>query len=357
MLLSIFIFNSLLLSLTLINSLTLRRPIKSTQIEDSILVLLPVRDEESNIDRILGELLGQENCSNFSIFLLNDNSSDRTRHIAETFASPRLKILDVPEPAKGWIGKVNALEYGLSRVETAPDYIISIDADVSFSTTALADSVATIKALNLDFISAYPRQIAKRWGERLIQPLLQWSWMSTLFLRGAEKYPFQSTVVCNGQFLVMKYSSLISSGGFASVSSYVLDDIELGRAFVRAGFKGAVIDGSEIAATRMYSSFKEIKQGYGKSLHLAFGGIVGTLIASVFIIATSIAPLIFTLTGNLLALAALLAIIGTRLVSALSCGSRLRDSFLHPFSAALLIYLLYYSWRNKSAAQWKGRAL
>lgn len=357
MLLSIFIFNSFLLALSLLNSLTLRRPFKSAHVEESILVLLPVRDEESNIERILNELLEQENCSNLSIFILNDNSSDRTRQLAETFTSPRLKILDVPEPAKGWIGKVNALEYGLSHVGLAPDYIISIDADVSFSKSAIADSVATIKALNLDFISPYPRQIAKRWGERLIQPLLQWSWMSTLFLRGAEKYPFQSTVVCNGQFLIMKYSSLIASGGFASVSSHVLDDIELGRAFVKSGFKGAVIDGSEIAATRMYSSFTEIKQGYGKSLHLAFGGLVGTLIASLFIIATSIAPLIFALTGDLLALAALLAIIGTRLVSALSSGSRLRDCFLHPFSAALLIYLLYYSWRNKSAAQWKGRTL
>ena len=357
MLLSIFILNSFLLALSLLNSLTLRRPNKSAHVEESILVLLPVRDEESNIERILSELLEQENCSNLSILLLNDNSSDRTRQIAEVFDSPRLKILDVPEPAKGWIGKVNALEYGLSHVRVAPDYIISIDADVSFSKSAIADSVGTIKALNLDFISPYPRQIAKRWGERLIQPLLQWSWMSTLFLRGAEKYPFQSTVVCNGQFLVMKYSSLIASGGFASVSSYVLDDIELGRAFVKAGFKGAVIDGSEIAATRMYSSFTEIKQGYGKSLHLAFGGLVGTLIASLFIIATSIAPFIFAFTGDILALAALLAIIGTRLVSALSSGSRLRDCFLHPFSAALLIYLLYYSWRNKSAAQWKGRTL
>ena len=357
MLLSIFILNSLLLALSLLNSLTLRRPLNSAHVEESILVLLPVRDEESNIERILNELLEQENCSNLSIFLLNDNSSDRTRQLAETFTSPRLKILDVPEPAKGWIGKVNALEYGLSHAGVVPDYIISIDADVSFSKNAIADSVATIKALNLDFISPYPRQIAKRWGERLIQPLLQWSWMSTLFLRGAEKYPYQSTVVCNGQFLVMKYSSLIASGGFASVASYVLDDIELGRAFVKSGFKGAVIDGSEIAATRMYSSFTEIKQGYGKSLHLAFGGIVGTLIASLFIIATSIAPLIFAFTGDLLALAALLAIIGSRLVSALSSGSRLRDCFLHPFSAALLIYLLYYSWRNKSAAQWKGRTL
>lgn len=357
MLLSIFLFNLLLFALSLINSLTIRRPLKSKLIEDSIVVLLPVRNEEENIERIIGELISQRNCPNLSIYILNDSSTDRTRDLAQSFSAPQLTILDVPEPAHGWIGKVNALNFGLSQITDVPDYIVSIDADVSFSNEAIADSVATIKAINLDFLSPYPRQIAKTWAERLIQPLLQWSWMSTLFLRAAEKFPFQSTVVCNGQFLVMKHSSLITSGGFASVSSNVLDDIELGRTFVRTGFKGAVIDGSKIASTRMYASFDQVRKGYGKSLHLAFGGIVGSLFASLFMIATSIVPLVFAFTGNIFAVGALLAIIGTRFASALSSSSKIRDCFLHPLSAALLIYLLYYSWRNKSAAQWKGRTL
>jgi glycosyltransferase involved in cell wall biosynthesis len=357
MLLSIFLFNSLLLTLSLVNSLTLRRPRKSTLIEDSIVVLLPVRNEEENIERIIGELLAQQNCSNLVLFLLDDSSTDRTRELAQALTAPRLRIIAIPEPAPGWIGKVNALNYGLSCIEGTPDYIISIDADVSFSEHAIADSVATIKELKLDFISPYPKQIAKTWMERLIQPLLQWSWMSTLFLRGAERFSMQSTVVCNGQFFVVKYRSLIEAGGFAAVSSQVLDDIELGRALVRAGFKGAVIDGSDIAATRMYSSFDQVRKGYGKSLHLAFGGLVGSLFATMFMTATSIVPFVFALSGNVFAIAALLAIIGTRLASALSSGSRLRDAFLHPFSAVLFIYLLYYSWRNKSEAQWKGRQL
>lgn len=357
MLLSIFLLNSFLLALSLLNSLTLRQPITSRHVDESVLVLLPVRDEEENIERILRELLGQENCPNLSIYLLDDNSRDQTRQLAQAFTSTRFKILDVPEPAKGWIGKVNALDFALTQLDYSPDYIISIDADVSFSKSAIADSVASIKSFGLDFISPYPRQIAQSWVERLIQPMLQWSWMSTLFLRGTERYPLQSTVVCNGQFLVMKFSSLIASGGFASVSSDVLDDIELGRAFVKAGFKGAVIDGSEIASTRMYASFDQVRKGYGKSLHLAFGGVIGSLFASAFMIATSIVPLVFALTGNLVAIAALTAIIGTRFLSALSSHSKLRDSFLHPLSAALFLYLLYYSWSNRSVAQWKGRTL
>jgi hypothetical protein len=137
----------------------------------------------------------------------------------------------------------------------------------------------------------------------------------------------------------------------------VLDDIELGRTFVRSGFRGAVIDGSSISSTRMYSSLDEIKAGYGKSLSTAFGSIVGALFAALFIAFTGILPFLYALSGNLLAIAAAIAIIGTRLVSAAASSTRLRDSFLHPFSAALFIYLLYFSWINKGKVQWKGRTV
>jgi hypothetical protein len=167
----------------------------------------------------------------------------------------------------------------------------------------------------------------------------------------------KSTVICNGQFLVMKTQSLIQSGGFAAVSHYVLDDIELGRAFVGAGFRGVVIDGSELAATRMYSSFSEIKAGYGKSLNRAFGGVLGAIFVTLFMAVSAIVPLVYSISGNFLALAALGALIATRVLSAYSSSSRKRDSFLHPISALLFIYLLYYSWSHRSQVQWKGRTI
>jgi hypothetical protein len=199
--------------------------------------------------------------------------------------------------------------------------------------------------------------LAKTWAERLAQPLLQWSWMSTLLLRGAEKIPLTSTVVSNGQFLVMKGESLSAIGGFQSVSNQVLDDIELGRSFVRNGFRGTVIDGSSIASTRMYSNFSEVRAGYGKSLNKAFGSKIGSIFAALFIALTGIIPLLYSLNGNLIAIAALAAIIGSRLASSAASSGRLRDSFLHPASSLLFIYLLYFSWINRGKTQWKGRTV
>lgn len=358
MVIAAFLLNTLLLLICLINFALIRRPVATAQIDASIVILLPVRNESENIDRLLRELIEQKNLSNFHIVVVNDNSDDETATLARSISSPLITVLDAPTPQPGWLGKVSALNFGLGHLEKKlPDYVISIDADVSFNPYAISQSVRTIQRLDLDFLSPYPRQIAVTWGERLIQPLLQWSWMSTVILRGAEKIPMTSTVICNGQFLVMKTSSLQASGGFAAVSHQVLDDIELGRSFVKSGFRGVVIDGSALAATRMYSTFSEIKGGYGKSLHRAFGGVGGAFVATLFMIFSGLLPLGYALTGNFLALASLIAIIATRLLSAHASSSRIRDAFLHPISVTLFLYLLYYSWSHRSQMQWKGRTV
>ncbi len=356
MLFVIFLLNSILLTLSLINFTTIRRPHKTRVIQESVLVLLPVRNEADNIDRILTELAGETEIPNLSVLVIDDNSDDATADLIRKHLSPVISVVNAPHPPQGWIGKVNALQSGFLSAPHA-DFVISIDADVHFEKGALASAVATLIDSNLDFVSPYPRQIARTWTERLVQPLLQWSWMSTVLLRGAEKFPMASTVICNGQFLAMRGESLRAIGGFESVSHKVLDDIELGRTFVAAGFRGAVIDGSSIASTRMYSSFSEIKSGYGKSLHTAFGSIAGSIVAALFTFFTGVTPLLYSLSGNLIAIAALIAIIATRIVSAAASSGRLRDSFLHPLSSLLFIYLLYFSWSNRGKTQWKGRTL
>jgi len=358
MIFSIFLLNSLLLALALINFLTIRKPAKAEEISESVLVLLPMRNEADNAERVITELVEQEGLPHLTLVVIDDNSEDGTFDIASKFQSGRVKVIQAPQPPTGWIGKVSALQAGLeSEHAKSADFVISIDADVSFTRTSIAQAVATLKRTELDFLSPYPRQIAISWSERLIQPLLQWSWMSTLILRGAEKFPMKSTVVCNGQFLAMKADSLHAIGGFTAVATHVLDDIELGRAFVDGGFKGAVIDGSSIATTRMYSSLSELRAGYGKSLHRAFGSLPGSIVAALFMASTGVIPFLYALDGDLLAIAAFISIIATRAISAISSGARVRDSFLHPISVIIFIYLLYFSWSNRGKTQWKGRTV
>ena len=181
--------------------------------------------------------------------------------------------------------------------------------------------------------------------------------MSTIILRLAEKKPQPSTAVANGQFFVVRKSALDAVGGFQSVQNQILDDIEIARSLIKSGYRGVVTEGAEIAHTRMYQNFSEIREGYGKSLHKAFGGKVGALVASTFIALTGILPLILALRGSLIATITFLLIALTRALSALRAKSNPVFALLHPISSALLIYLIAYSWRKRGTVQWKGRTV
>jgi hypothetical protein len=155
----------------------------------------------------------------------------------------------------------------------------------------------------------------------------------------------------------VRRSALASIGGYQLVKHSVIDDVFLARELIASGFSGTVVDGSDIAETRMYASWGEIKAGYGKSLNKAFGSVVGAIFVITFLIATSIAPLILGLTGNPNGWLGLAAIIGTRVLSAIKSRGSVLASVLHPISIAALIYLIVYSYLVRKTVMWKGRTI
>ena len=56
--------------------------------------------------------------------------------------------------------------------------LVFVDADVVLAPHAVAASVALLRWAGLDLVSPYPRQLAVTPAERLVQPLLQWSWLT-----------------------------------------------------------------------------------------------------------------------------------------------------------------------------------
>jgi cellulose synthase/poly-beta-1,6-N-acetylglucosamine synthase-like glycosyltransferase len=353
----LFAITFLIFAISIVNYLTIRIPRNNSLVSASVAVLVPMRNEAENVHEFVAALSAQTGVPNLRVLLINDSSTDKTlEYMQEAIASDsRFSVVDSPVLQPGWLGKVSALHSGYLSVEA--DHIVTLDADVRLKPNALLRAVNQLDDLNLDFVSPYPRQIAQTFSEKLIQPLLHWSWMSTVILRLAEKSPRRSTAVGNGQFFVVRRSALDKVGGFSSVSTQILDDIELARTLIGAGFKGVVTEGSAIASTRMYSSFDEIRQGYGKSLWKAFGGVLGSVTASLFIFATGILPIVLALQGYLIGFLLYLLVVFTREISALRSRSNPLYAFLHPLSSLLLIYLICYSWLRRGRIQWKGRTV
>ncbi len=349
-------FPSILALTTFSNQFSLRR-IKEDEISfsDSVAVLVPLRNEANNVRDLIYSLKNQMGLPNLRIVLIDDNSTDQTvQLLRETTADDPRFLLIAGEPLPdGWMGKPFAMHQGFIKSES--DLLVLIDADVRLEQYAIAQAVAILQSENLDFLSAYPKEIARTWSERLIQPLLQWSWMATVPLRIAEGSSNPAFAIANGQFFLLRRDSLASVGEFKSIQREVIDDIALARVLLRNGFHGTVADASLVAHCRMYNSWDELRDGYSKSLPVAFGGLFGSCLVASFLFLTGVLPFVSASTGSIVGLSASLLIYFSRLQSARKTGGSLVDVLFHPLSSILLIFLITRSWRGRGHVQWKGR--
>jgi cellulose synthase/poly-beta-1,6-N-acetylglucosamine synthase-like glycosyltransferase len=350
-----FLLPLILLTIAAVNFVQIRTPSRTSDLTEDVGVMVPLRNEAENVEGLVATLAAQ--AGPFHFYLLDDNSEDQTFELLQRFTKDdsRFRVIKGAALNEKWIGKTWALQqmYEVSQEKI----LVSIDADVRLSNDAINKAVTAMQDSGLDFVSPYPRQIAKTIGERLIQPLLQWSWLTTVPLRYAESSGQKSMAVANGQFFVVQRSAMESIGGYQRVKHAVIDDVFLARELIKNGSNGTVINGSEIAETRMYGSWNEIEAGYGKSLSKAFGSIFGAIFVMAFLLATCVTPVILALSGNAYGWLGFAAIIGTRVLSALKSRGRVLDSVLHPISIVALVYLTIYSYLMRGSIQWKGRTV
>ena len=350
-----FLLPLILLTIAAVNFVQIRTPKRTSELAVTVGVIVPMRNEAENVEGVVATLAAQEGL--FHFYLLDDNSEDQTFELLQRFtqADSRFTVIKGAVLKDKWIGKTWALQQLFE--EAKEEILVSIDADVRLGNDAINKAVTAMNDARLDFVSPYPRQIAQSFAERLIQPLLQWSWLTTVPLRYAERSGQKSMAVANGQFFVVRRSALAAIGGYQSVKHAVIDDVFLARELVKNGSSGTVINGSEIAETRMYATWSEIKAGYGKSLNQAFGSIIGAVFVVAFLIATCIAPLLLGVLGNPYGWLGFAAIVGTRVLSAIKSRGSVIDSVLHPISVLALIYLIAYSYLRRGSIQWKGRTV
>lgn len=358
MIFAVLLLPSIIALISIANQFSLIRLKNAEKISPlAITVLVPLRNEEKNVNELVASLKKQRGISHFNIVLIDDNSTDQTRRLCSEAISDdsRFSLLIGREMPKGWLGKPFALKQGLELCDS--ELIILIDADVRLQDNALSEAAALFAEKGLDFISVYPREIALTWSERLIQPLLQWSWIASVPLKIAEGSSRQSLAIANGQFFLLRKSSLVGVGGFDSIRDDVLDDIALARMLLKNGFHGTVVDGSRVAECRMYQSWEELRNGYSKSLPVAFGGPFGSSLVVILLFLTGVLPFAIALTGSTVGIASLTLTYLSRLLSARVTGGRWLDAFAHPLSSLLLIYMIVRSWRTRGKILWKGRTV
>lgn len=350
----IFALSTISLLLIVLNSLTIKVIKNKPQIiDETISVLIPMRNEQNNVKECLESILNQKGLNNFEIIALDDESSDKTFEVLQTFNN--VKVIMGKSTPNNWIGKLWACHQLVEQ--SSGEYLVFIDADVRLSENAISSAIASMKGW--DFVSPYPKQLVSGFVQRVFQPLLQWSWLASVPLILSQKFSIKSMAVANGQFFIVKRSAYLTSGGHQAIKSEVLDDLMLARNLLEHGFKGGVAEASQIVQCKMYDTTRELFLGYQKSLYKAFGSIFGTVLAIIILFATGIIPIIVALTGSKLALLTFIIVYIGRCISSIRTGGIPNTALLHPIAIALLLFLIAYSWygRLTNTLSWRGRGI
>lgn len=290
---------------------------------ETVAILLPVRDEETNLLPCLDGLLAQRFSTTPAgmslergqetprVLVIDDGSGDGTRHLAAARAArePRLEVIGAGPLPDGWGGKVHALERGRQHLvrslmggeggsETTdparttasqaapaqvgaapPAWVLTTDADTRHHPDLLARALAAARQHDLDLLSIAGHQESRGFAENLLTPpvfalldLLLGDWRPVA--RG------EGPTLVNGQYMLFRGDLLERIGGFAAARGAAIDDLAMARAVRSAGGRTGFVRAPDLLRVRMYRGPAAVFRGWRRNLGGLFGGRPGLFTAT-----------------------------------------------------------------------------
>jgi hypothetical protein len=113
--------------------------------------------------------------------------------------------------------------------------------------------------------------------EQLVVTFWEMATLPVVFAELARHYPpsvvsdpASPVAAANGQFILLRRDAYEAVGGHAAVAADILEDVALARAVKRSGQKIRFRYAPDAVRTRMYRSYRQLRDGWTKNLALLF---------------------------------------------------------------------------------------
>lgn len=354
---------SLLFICVLCNQLFMPKLSRQLVIEEKPLVsiLVPMRDEESNVGELIKNLSGLT-YPNLEFLFLDDQSTDSTSQLIQQEAHylSNVTLIKGKDLPSDWVGKVHACHQLSQQANGA--YLLFLDADVRLARNTVEQAIALMKHQEAGLLTGFPKFPVNGLLAKLLVPMQHVLIYLHLPLYLANSTSFVTASAAHGSFMFFETMTYRSIGGHQSVKNSLVEDVHLARAIKKSGAKACLANVTEHVTCYMYHQNRDVWQGFSKN---AFPGIGRSYLLAICIICLYSALFIFPLflAGFAFTFAwyyalPLLISLAIRLLIDQLASQRNWIWLLMPFSALAFILILMRSmalaW-SKSGFTWKGR--
>jgi cellulose synthase/poly-beta-1,6-N-acetylglucosamine synthase-like glycosyltransferase len=216
-------------------------------------VVIPARNEEANIERVVRSFAG------IPVIVVDDDSRDRTAELASAAGAT---VIPAPPLPRGHLGKPNACLAGARASDSA--WVLFVDADTHYEPGFAASLTTYAQRENLQAVSVFLHQERVTFFERLLLPYAFALYFCGVSARRVNN-PKSPESLANGQCLLFERGAYEFIGGHYAVASSVIEDVALARLVKRHHMRSRVLRAEHLGSVRMYDSFGAIWRGFQKN--------------------------------------------------------------------------------------------
>lgn len=232
-------------------------------------IIVPARNEEANLGACLQSLVSQSEVD-LEIIVVDDESVDRSREIAQSFGQVRVIAADPlrrDDTGALWSGKNNALVSGTK--EARGKWLLFTDADTVHRPGSLRRALKEAEERRADLLSYSPAQVVASFTERAVMPVV-FAELAAEYPPEKVRDPHSAIAAANGQYILVRRACYDAVGGHSAIATEILEDVALARKFRDADYSIHFRYGGDAVATRMYRNWVQLRDGWTKNLALLF---------------------------------------------------------------------------------------